>query len=149
MKKGITITSLVIYVVLFFGFTIITTSVSTNFNRNILQEKANININENTLKIQSNLLNSSKKSITITSSNNEIIFSNGDIYKLDKNRKVILKNEGVLCDFVSNLEILDNSEVTTNIIEDSKMIAINVTFEKFDITNSRKIVISAGDGLYE
>lgn len=149
MKKGITITSLVIYVVLFFGFTIITTSVSTNFNRNILQEKANININENTLKIQSNLLNSSKKSTTITSSNNEIIFSNGDIYKLDKNRKVILKNEGVLCDFVSNLEILDNSEVTTNIIEDSKMIAINVTFEKFDITNSRKIVISAGDGLYE
>ena len=149
MKKGITITSLVIYVVLFFGFTIITTSVSTNFNRNILQEKANININENILKIQSNLLNSSKKSTTITSSNNEIIFSNGDIYKLDKNRKVILKNEGVLCDFVSNLEILDNSEVTTNIIEDSKMIAINVTFEKFDITNSRKIVISAGDGLYE
>ena len=149
MKKGITITSLVIYVVLFFGFTILASSISTNFNRNILNEKASININENILKFQSNLLNSSKKSISVTTMNNNIIFSNGDVYKLDENRNVLLKNDGVLCDNVKSLEILDNSTVTTNIIEDSKMVALKVTFEKFDINYSSKIVITAGDGLYE
>ena len=149
MRKGITITSLIIYVILFFTLTILATSISTNFNRNTLQEKATIDINENIIKLQSNMLDSGKNSLNISTNNNTIIFSNGDIYKLDTDRNAILKNNGVLCENVKKFEIIDINTITENEIQDSKLVALKVEFEKFDITYSRQIVISAGDEIYE
>ena len=149
MRKGITITSLVIYVVMFFGLTILATSVTTNFNRNILQEKAIIEINENLIKIQSNLLISSKNSTFITSNNNIITFSNGDIYSFDESKKTLLKNNGVLCENVNSFKVIENSKITENNIDDIKFVATEISFEKFDVTETRNIFVSAGDEGYE
>lgn len=145
MKKGITIVSLTIYIVLFFSLTILATFVTTNFNKNLLQEKGNIIINEETIKLQSNLLNSGKNSISITKQNNIINFSNGDVYTFDQEKKNILKNNGVLVSNVINFKVIDSSVMTNNSLEEYKSLAVYVEFKKYDIVKKFNIFVGAGD----
>ena len=104
MKQGITMISLVIYVILFFGFTVLAISISSNLNYRILNEKGMTVANENYLKLYTNLLDSAKKSTNMyTIGTDTIYFSNGDVYKLFKTENLVNKNGGVL---VKNVEDL-------------------------------------------
>lgn len=149
MKRGITIASLAIYVVIFFSLTILATTVTTNFNRNILQEKADIIINEQIIKLQSNLLNSAKDSVSVSKENGIITFSNGDIYYFDSENNNVIKNGGVLLSDAVNFEVIQSSEMTNNIIEEYKAVAVYVEFEKYDVTDNSNIFVCVGDELYE
>ena len=44
MKKGVTLISIVIYLVLFFTFTVFATSVSSNINRNVFMDKGSVEV---------------------------------------------------------------------------------------------------------
>lgn len=99
-KKGITITSLVVYVILLFAFTTFTIIISNNLNNRLFSERGlSINLTEIN-KLQYNLFNSSRESNKVSALSKEIAFSNGDIYKYDSDNRLVLKNNSVLIDNV-------------------------------------------------
>jgi len=154
MKKGFTVVSLVLYVMLFFTFTVFATAISTNLNHKVLSEKGRVVINESYIKLYTNLLNSAKKSNSLDVIDNKLVFSNGDLYEYDLNSKTILKNNG---NFVQNIETYIVSDLvsvlgTSNNINDmdlTKCFSINVSFKKYNESMSKDIVITLGDGMYE
>ena len=124
-KKGVTLASLVIYIVLFTGFTIFVSITSTNMNERLFDNRGEA-INYSYLnKLQYNLENSSLNSKDVTVTENEITYSNGDVYTYDVNEQVIYKNGGVLCLNVSNF----TSSVETGV--DAKKLTLNITFNKY------------------
>lgn len=154
MKKGFTLVSLVLYVALFFAFTVFATAMSTNLNHKILSEKGRIVIQDNYMKLYTNLIDSAKKSSTIDIIENKVVFSNGDIYEYDSSNKEFLKNSG---NFVSNIESfsiknldeiagLQNDMTNVNIVD---TVGFNISFRKYNETINRDIVITVGDDLYE
>jgi hypothetical protein len=154
MKKGFTVVSLVLYVMLFFTFTVFATAISTNLNHKVLSEKGRVVINESYIKLYTNLLNSSKNSTSLDIIDNRLIFSNGDLYEYNSDSKEILKNKG---NFVQNIETCTVSNLVSvlgasNNIDDmdlTKCFSINVSFKKYNETMSKDIVITLGDGMYE
>lgn len=154
MKKGFTLVSLVLYVALFFAFTVFATAMSTNLNHKILSEKGKIVIQDNYMKLYSNLINSAKKSNSIDVIGTKIIFSNGDIYEYNSSDKEILKNSGNLVSNVDSFTIKKLDEIAgiqndiTN-INIAECLGFNISFRKYNEIINRDIVISVGDGLYE
>lgn len=154
MKKGFTVVSLVLYVMLFFTFTVFATAISTNLNRKILSEKGRIVINENYMKIYTNLVDSAKKSNSIDVVGNDIIFSNGDVYKYISANQELLKNSGNLANNINGFTIKNLTDVlgTTydvNSIDIAKCISVNVSFKKYNESISKDIIITVGDDLNE
>ena len=154
MKKGFTIVSLVLYVMLFFTFTLFATAISTNLNHKLLSEKGRVVINENYLKIYTNLVNSAKKSDSYDIINNKIIFSNGDVYEYNTNNKEISENSGNL---VSNVEsftisnLADSLGVSNDIndMDQTKCFSLNLSFKKYNEVITKDIVVTVGDEIYE
>lgn len=154
MKRGFTLVSLVLYVTLFFAFTVFATAISTNMNRRVLAEKGRIIINENYIKLYSNLLNSAKNSNTVDIIGTDIAFSNGDIYAYDDSNNSFLKNFGTLVNNVESFNVknledvdgLENDMTNVNVIDCA---GFNVSFKKYNETITRDIVITVGDDLYE
>jgi len=154
MKKGFTVVSLVLYVMLFFTFTVFATAVSSNLNQKVLSEKAIVIINESYIKLYTNLINSAKKSNSLDIINSKLIFSNGDIYEYNLENKKISKNKG---NFVQNMDgftVSSLSEVLglsndINEIDLTKCFRINVSFKKYNETINKNIVITLGDDMYE
>lgn len=143
-KRGITMTSIVIYVVLFFVFTSIAIAISSNMNYESLSEKGNIINNEGIQKLQFNMLNSAKKSDAIYNINGKIVFSNNDEYYYDNENKKILKNDTVLISNVENFNIIDSKEFVADVSQD-KSIAIDITLKKYGNEKSEKMIFSVGD----
>ena len=114
-KSGITVTSIVVYVILFFAFTTTITAISSRFNRNLFNDRGNaINITAID-KLEYNLLSSAKESYDVKATFNgnvtTITFSNSDVYSFDKDNHVIYKNGGKLVKFVkeSHVRASDNN----------------------------------------
>lgn len=100
-KAGITITSLVIYVILLFSLITLVLIITSSFNERLFKDRGMaININ-NVNKLQYNLFNSSKLSKKASAINNEISFSNGDVYTYDLEKKAIYKNNNIIASNIS------------------------------------------------
>lgn len=154
MKKGFTLVSLVLYVMLFFTFTIFATAISTNLNHKVLSEKGRVIVNENYIKVYTNLINSAKKSSSVDIINNKIIFSNGDIYEYNFDNKELLKNSGNIVQniesfTITNLEDILGSSNNINDMDLIKCFSLNISFKKYNEIISKDIVVTVGDDFYE
>ena len=151
-KSGLTLTSIVIYVSLFFIFTVFAIAMSTNMNYKAMDEKANIYVYEQFDKLQYNVISSAKESIFVDDIYSKIVFSNNDEYSFDKEKKVILKNDGVLVKNVENFEIISEDrlkDVSENFVsnKDDKMgsICLEITFKKYGKQITKQLFITVGD----
>lgn len=143
-KKGITMTSVVIYVILFFIFTSIAITISTNMNFEALIEKGTIINNKNIQKLQFNLLNSAKSSDFVSNIEGRVVFSNNDEYYFDNTKKEILKNDTTLIKDVEKFEIINSSEFVESVNED-KSVSIEVVVKKYGNEKNEKMCFSVGD----
>lgn len=128
-KSGITMVSIIIYVMLFFIFTSFAILISSNMNYKTLSDKGEIYINEQNQKLQYNLVKSSANSEYITKINNKIVFSNNDEYTYNTEKKEILKNGGVIASNVESFNILE----TTNLINKPENFDYNIDINKTNI----------------
>jgi len=134
-KSGITVTSIVVYVILFFTFTAVATTISSRFNRTLFDDRGKaINITAIN-KLEYNLLNSANNSYNVEESvetnKTTLTFSNSDIYVFDLDNNIVYKNGGKLVKFVK----------AYNITLDDNMIIIDITLNKYtnEITRTIKI----------
>ncbi len=134
-KKGITVTSIVVYVILFFVFTTTAIVISSRFNRELFDDRGKaINITAIN-KLEYNLLKSAKESNlaqgSVDGNKTTITFSNSDVYIFDLDNHIIYKNGGKLVKFVKECKI----KLVNNLID------INVTLNKYtnEITRNIKV----------
>ena len=153
-KKGLSMVSMLVYVVLFFSFSAFAVGMATNMNYKSLGEKGQIVNNENLQKLQYNLVNSAKSSTTIEDISGKIVFSNNDEYKFDETAKTIYKNGGIIATDVESFKIIDITELentpenfSKNIDSNIDYICVEVTFTKYSQTLTEKIFVTVGDGL--
>lgn len=151
-KSGITLTSIVIYVSLFFVFTVFAIAMSTNMNYKAMGEKANIYVYEQFDKFQYNITTSAKNSNFVDNIYNKVVFSNNDEYSYDKDKKVILKNGGVLVNNVENFEIISEEKLTdipnnfaSNMDNSTNSICIEITFKKYGKQITKQLFVTVGD----
>lgn len=153
-KKGLSMVSMLVYVVLFFSFSAFAVGMATNMNYKSLGEKGQIVNNENLQKLQYNLVNSAKDSNTIEDISGKIVFSNNDEYKFDETEKKIYKNGGIIATDVESFKIIDITELentpenfSDNIDSNIDYICVEVTFTKYSQTLTEKIFVTVGDGI--
>lgn len=151
-KSGITLTSIVIYVSLFFVFTVFAIAMSTNMNYKAMGEKANIYVYEQFDKFQYNIITSAKNSNFVDNIYNKVVFSNNDEYSYDKDKKVVLKNGGVLVNNVEKFEIIPEEKLTdisdvfsSNIDNSTNSICIEITFKKYGKQITKQLFVTVGD----
>lgn len=151
-KSGITMISIIIYVVLFFTFTVFAIAMSTNFNYTVLSNKGEVFVNEQFEKLQYNLIKSAKASSDISDISGKIVFSNNDEYKYDINKKQILKNDGVLVSNVESFTILETTSLNNkpsnfdyNVDNLKSSILIEVKFKKYGIEKTSQIFVVSGE----
>lgn len=134
-KKGVTLASLVIYIILFAGVTVFVSAMSNSMNEKLFDNRGEA-INYSSLnKLQYNITDSSLNSYDVVVNGNEISYSNGDNYVYDENRNVILKNGGILCSNVNEMSVLVEGGVKI------KKVTITVSFNKY-LNSMTKTVIS-------
>ena len=133
-KRGITLTSLVIYIVLFTSFTVFVSITSTNMNSRLFNDRGEAINYSNLNKLQQNIENSSTESSDVVLTAGGLVYSNGDKYVYDSSSKVLYKNNGVLClnvdEFLPLVEEMDGI----------KKVTIQVTFNKYLNVVTRKII---------
>lgn len=151
-RAGLTLSSIVIYVVLFFIFSVFAVSMSTNMNYKSMSEKGNVYIHEQFEKLQYNMITSSKKSNSLNEIYGKIVFSNQDEYSYDASKKVVYKNEGILVDSVEEFEVIDFNEVSNipvkflnNKDENIDSICMKITLKKYGKQITKDLVIAIGD----
>lgn len=133
MKKGITLTALVIYLVLFFGFTAFVVTITSKYNEKVFIDRGvAVNITELN-KLEYNLTISKSKSSSFSKIGANIVFDNNDIYSYDSNKKAILFNNGIL---ISNV---DACTFTVNSINKGTHLVVNITLKKYLSTINRDI----------
>lgn len=147
-------TSMVLYVAIFFAFSAFAVAVSTNYNYKTLGEKGNIWINEQFDKFQINLLASGRESTDVSNIGGKIVFSNNDEYRYDSDKKKIYKNEGLCISDVEKFNIItDNTKFTNYNVakKDNNMSAVKaeVTIKKYGVEKTFQIYITAGDEFNE
>ncbi len=135
-KRGITVSSLVLYVVLFFGITTFLSIVYTNMNETMFNNRG-MALNYTMLnKLEYNLVESSTNSIDVVAASDVVTFSNGDKYYYDETKDVILLNSGILCTSVSKFNPTVASE------NGVKKLTIEVSFNKYLATLNKTIICS-------
>lgn len=151
-KSGLTLTSMVIYVSLFFLFAVFAVAMSTNMNYKAMDEKAKIYIYEQFDKMQYNILSSAKSSTNVDTIYGKIVFSNNDEYSYDSNKKVILKNGGVLVRNVEKFDIITEDKIknvsdkfSTNIDSKVQAVCIEIEIQKYKKNITKQIYITVGD----
>lgn len=135
-KQGITLVSLVLYVILLFGFIAITLTVSGNFTSNIFEEKGLSTNLSNYDKLMYYLNKSASESNNVEIVDNTATFSNGDVYTYDDAKHTIFLNEGILLKDVTNCTI--ENYLTSSIV-------VNCTFTKFSSQITRSINVYVGE----
>lgn len=124
-KKGITMTSIIIYVILFFLFTIAVTVITSNFNSKLFKDRGlSININSFN-KLEYNLLKSGNESNLVNIIDNDLVFSNNDNYIYNIEKGTIKKNGGII---TSNI-IKYTQEIQDS--DNGKLLTIKIKFEKY------------------
>lgn len=151
-KNGLSLMSMILYVVLFFAFSTIAVSISINMNIKTLSEKGRVYCNEELQKLQYNILNSAKKSEYYDNMDESIVFSNNDEYIYNQDTKNILKNGGVLITDVTSFEIIDISslngvkpDLVYNVDKAKEYICIRVTFNKYSQNLTYDLFYTLGD----
>lgn len=150
-KAGISMTSMVVYVALFFAFSAFAIAISSNYNYQTLEEKGNMFVNEQFDKLQYNILKSAKQSDRVSIIADKIVFSNNDEYVYDSSKKRVLKNGGVIAMNVESFSIIDASEITggnlfyNNLDRDLTSVAINISLKKYGSEKVSQIFMTAGD----
>ncbi len=135
-KRGITVSSLVLYVVLFFAITTFLSIVYSNMNDTLFNNRG-MALNYTMLnKLEYNLTDSALQSVDIVLADNTLTFSNGDKYYYDSAKKMVILNNGVLCTSVSKFE----PTITTG--TDTKKLTINLRFNKYMAELNKTIVSS-------
>ena len=152
MKKGITLISIIIYLVLFTTFTAFVISLSSNMNRNVLSDKGTRYIQNEYSKLYVNMLTSAKDSTYYSFDNSKVSFSNGDIYYFNLSDHNVYKNGGILAQDLSSFSVRDVLEIDGINLSDEKLqnsdsLCINVQFIKYGNEISKDIVVSVGDGI--
>ena len=120
-KSGITMVSIVIYVVIFFALVAIATGTTMAMNSNSLKDKGKIYVNEAEIVLKTNFLNSlnNSKNINIID-NDRIVFSNNDVYRYDDDKDILYKNDGI---FIQNITEFNFSKIESQ----HGITSINVT----------------------
>lgn len=139
-------TSIVVYVILFFVFTSIAVAVSSNMNYETLSQKGMIINNKNIQKLQFNLLNSAKLSDQVYNINGKIVFSNNDEYYYDLDKKEIIKNNSVIISNVEAFNLINSDEFVENSIQ-NKCISFEITLKKYGNEKKEKMIFSVGDNI--
>ncbi len=139
-KSGLTIMSIVLYVVIFFALTILATGVTMAMNSSSLTDKGEIFVEEKNIKLKLNLLSSIKDSENAENISNKLIFSNNDTYSYDSAKKTIYKNGGILIQNVKNMSFSIEQE-------NKKLISIilNASIEKYNQTKDIEILLFKGE----
>ena len=138
MKKGITLTALVIYLVLFFSFTAFVVAITSKYNEKVFTDRGvAINITELN-KLEYNLTVSKSKSSSFSKIGDNIVFDNNDKYSYDPNNKVILLNDGIL---ISNV---DTCTFSVNSVNNGNHLIINLTLKKYLSTVTRNVELFMG-----
>ncbi len=105
-KSGLTMVSIVIYVVIFFALAMIISGVTMVMDSNSLKDKGIIFCEEQLNKLQYNLVVSNENSKgNITKIENKLVFGNNDMYEYDSSTKTIYKNGGILIQNVEEFSI--------------------------------------------
>ena len=135
-KRGITVSSLVLYVVLFFAITTFLSIVYSNMNETLFNNRG-MALNYTMLnKLEYNITDSALQSVDIVAEENVITFSNGDKYYYDSTKDIVILNNGILCTSVSKFE------PTVTVQNDVKKLTINLTFNKYMAELNKTIVSS-------
>ena len=162
-KKGLTLLSMVIYVALFFTFMTFATIIATNMNYTSLSYKGKIVNEENFQKLQYNILNSAKRSVSVDKLYNSVVFSNNDEYSYNEEKEQVLKNGGVIATNVTSFEIANIESLKDvpssfftksdgkyiNLDKSKDYICINITFEKYGAQTTSQIFAVVGDDIDE
>ena len=158
-KSGLSLMSMVIYVALFFAFMTFATIIATNMNYTSLAAKGKVVNEENLQKLQFNILNSAKNSVSIDNISNKIIFSNDDEYVYDFSKKAVLKNGTKLVTDITSFEVVPIENLTNiptsffekqngeyvNLDSSKDYICINVSLKKYGVETNSQIFVVAGD----
>lgn len=136
MKKGITMTSLVVYIVLLAAFTGIALMVSGNLSDTVFGDKGLAICATNYEKTMYYLNKSAMESTTVTVAGSTVTFSNGDTFEYDASKNVLKLNGGVLCKNVSEFDV---GSLENNLLD------IEVSFKKYTNTMTRTISIYVGE----
>lgn len=153
-RSGLTLVSIVLYVVLFFAFTTFAILMSSNMNYKVMTEKGNIYVCEQRDKLQANILNSAAQSDWTQVDNTTLTFSNNDKYEYDQEKKVIKKNNGILvkgveeCNFELSVSDIKNIN-TVNIDNTKQVIALRVKFFKYNQEKECEYIFAIGADNYE
>lgn len=148
-------TSMALYVVLFFTFSAFAIAVSSNFNYQTLSEKGKMWVNEQFDKLQYNMVKSAKESDDVSAIAGKVVFSNNDEYEYDATNKRILKNGGIVAMDVEKFEIITPADINTSnrfssdIDNNLSNIALNIELKKYGNEKVTQLFITAGDGIYE
>lgn len=138
-KGGVTLASLVIYIILFTTFTVFVSSVSNNANERLFDARGEA-INYTTLnKLQYNLETSAINSDDVIVTPTEISYSNGDTYIYDEVQKVVYKNDGILCLNVETFNITLDAGINT------KKVKVNISLSKY-LNNLTREIITCVEG---
>ena len=135
-KLGITVSSLVIYVILLFSFTAVALGVSGNFTSGIYNDKG-LAINLSNLdKIQYYLNKSAVNSTSVEFTSNSITFSNGNEYTYDAATRVVYYNKGILVTDVTKFIVTNN---------EGSLYEIQMEFTKYSVVTERIVKINVGE----
>ena len=142
-KSGLTMVSIVIYVVIFFALVAITTGTTMAMNSNSLKDKGKIYVNEAEFVLKTNFLNSLNQSDTVNIiDSDKIVFSNDDVYRYDEDKDILYKNEGI---FIQNITEFNFSQVKTQY----GITSISVTGKilKYGNENNFNLFVYKGDNI--
>lgn len=126
-KSGVTMVTIVMYVVIFFALTALATGVTMAIDSNSLQDKGKIYISEAEIKIKSTLASSIRNSDSVEVINNKLVFSNNDVYYYDSSKNIIYKNDGIFIQNVTNMEFSVETVVENYVYK----VRLNATIEKY------------------
>jgi len=138
-KSGITMTSIMVYVALFFIFTSVSIAISSNMNYRTLSQKGEMIANEEIQKLQFNLFYSAKRSKFVEKINDRIVFSNNDSYFYDIEKQEVRKNETVLLRGVSQFEIVEDN------MNRNDRIKIHIKVEKYHQVEEKTLFFILGE----
>ncbi len=136
-KRGLTMMSVVVYIMLLVAFTGIALVISNNLSDTVFADKGIAQDMTHYEKIMYYLNKSALESSSVTvNSTKSITFSNGDIFLYDADKKELKMNDGVLCKNISSFSIGD---VENNLVD------IDVTLKRYTHNMERKIIIYVGE----
>lgn len=136
MKKGITMTSLVVYIVLLAAFTGIALMVSSNLSDSVFSDKG-VSINMASYEKAMYYLNkSAMESTSVTVTDSSVTFSNGDAFEYDDAKNELKMNGGILCKNISKFSV---GNVENNLLN------IEIGLKKYTNTMERTITLNVGE----